>query len=255
MKDTEINKTAEEILSKNIKNTPTEMCIDSSTSNGIIKAMEEYAEIILKEYLFVSQSQPPVEHIKTINPVGYLKNGEYISFKEMHGATNDETDTIIPLYDIAAAPESPVDLAELPSDEKAKSDLMKIVIPPPDKEGNIIFWNGVNHALKYIREIASQLLAKKEDEWQIYHDKRVNELNHEIIRLNKELAQQQSQSQKEAIEFAEWIDRNDWERILTTKEIQDCLLWYKDGNERLETDELYQLFLQEKNKSQQKTGE
>lgn len=42
-----------------------------------------------------------MSEIKTINPIGYLKNGQYVSFEKMKGTTNDELDTIIPLYDIA----------------------------------------------------------------------------------------------------------------------------------------------------------
>lgn len=38
------------------------------------------------------------EKIKTINPVGYLKNGKYFSFEQIQGETNDNSDTLIPLY-------------------------------------------------------------------------------------------------------------------------------------------------------------
>lgn len=38
--------------------------------------------------------------MKTVNPIGYLKNGHYFSFKDMQGKTNDESDIIVPLYSI-----------------------------------------------------------------------------------------------------------------------------------------------------------
>lgn len=196
-------------------------------------------------------SQSPI--IKTINPIGYLKNGEYFSFGQMLSETNDSSDKIIPLYDVALTDEPTATLAEGLPDAETVQQKVRDIIDGNTGDNDISIWKNI---IEWYQGIASQLLAKKDEDndktilklkqLQKHHYDTTQILNEKIELIQEALAQQKASAGKEQTKIISWVNDN----FISNNKIEPHTRWEncETGNIYL-TSQLPQLFLQQTNKS------